>query len=167
MDAKRSKWENMIFMWFGWTDPLIVYIIHRCLVGDPTGKSYGDVAFLEQHNLQANILSETFKIKIWHKHTLMLTYCIVCVCYATVCFCLVVLQVWAPLVGQTAGRRQSLSCCVVMVVGPRCQSGRAVTSESSHRTPSWLGQCSRHECTTSSWSHRSVYVLIFFIFFLQ
>ncbi|XP_072308503.1 saxiphilin-like isoform X1 [Eucyclogobius newberryi] len=29
----------------------------RCLVGDPTGKSYGEVAFLEQHNLQANILS--------------------------------------------------------------------------------------------------------------
>ncbi|XP_023269889.1 saxiphilin-like [Seriola lalandi dorsalis] len=29
----------------------------RCLVGDPSGKSYGDVAFLEQHSLQANILS--------------------------------------------------------------------------------------------------------------
>uniref|UniRef100_A0A3Q1GVE5 Serotransferrin n=1 Tax=Acanthochromis polyacanthus TaxID=80966 RepID=A0A3Q1GVE5_9TELE len=29
----------------------------RCLVGDPSGKSYGDVAFVEQHNLQANILS--------------------------------------------------------------------------------------------------------------
>ncbi|KAM9859647.1 saxiphilin-like [Aulostomus maculatus] len=29
----------------------------RCLVGDPSGKSYGDVAFLEQHNLQDNILS--------------------------------------------------------------------------------------------------------------
>ncbi|XP_034022326.1 melanotransferrin isoform X2 [Thalassophryne amazonica] len=29
----------------------------RCLVGDPSGKSYGDVAFLEQHNLEANILS--------------------------------------------------------------------------------------------------------------
>ncbi|XP_062272256.1 saxiphilin-like [Scomber scombrus] len=29
----------------------------RCLVGDPSGKSYGDVAFLEQRNLQANILS--------------------------------------------------------------------------------------------------------------
>ncbi|XP_034726198.1 melanotransferrin [Etheostoma cragini] len=29
----------------------------RCLVGDPSGKSYGDVAFLEQHNLFANILS--------------------------------------------------------------------------------------------------------------
>ncbi|XP_011492899.2 melanotransferrin isoform X1 [Oryzias latipes] len=29
----------------------------RCLVGDPNGKSYGDVAFLEQHNLLANILS--------------------------------------------------------------------------------------------------------------
>ncbi|XP_041836318.1 saxiphilin isoform X2 [Melanotaenia boesemani] len=29
----------------------------RCLVGDPIGKSYGDVAFLEQYNLQANILS--------------------------------------------------------------------------------------------------------------
>ncbi|KAE8298503.1 Serotransferrin [Larimichthys crocea] len=29
----------------------------RCLVGDPSGKSYGDVAFLEQHNLQANILN--------------------------------------------------------------------------------------------------------------
>lgn len=28
----------------------------RCLVGDPSGKSYGDVAFLEQHNLQDNIL---------------------------------------------------------------------------------------------------------------
>ncbi|KAF7664353.1 hypothetical protein LDENG_00180080 [Lucifuga dentata] len=32
----------------------------RCLVGDPSGKSYGDVAFLEQHNLEANILSELF-----------------------------------------------------------------------------------------------------------
>ncbi|XP_061730358.1 saxiphilin-like [Nerophis ophidion] len=31
----------------------------RCLVGDPRGKSYGDVAFLEQHNLQDNILSLT------------------------------------------------------------------------------------------------------------
>uniref|UniRef100_A0A3Q3FCU5 Serotransferrin n=1 Tax=Kryptolebias marmoratus TaxID=37003 RepID=A0A3Q3FCU5_KRYMA len=29
----------------------------RCLVGDPSGKSYGDVAFLEQHNLHTNILS--------------------------------------------------------------------------------------------------------------
>uniref|UniRef100_A0A8C4NX59 Serotransferrin n=1 Tax=Dicentrarchus labrax TaxID=13489 RepID=A0A8C4NX59_DICLA len=29
----------------------------RCLVGDPSGKSYGDVAFLEQHNLLTNILS--------------------------------------------------------------------------------------------------------------
>ncbi|KAK9528944.1 hypothetical protein VZT92_013071 [Zoarces viviparus] len=29
----------------------------RCLVGDASGKSYGDVAFLEQHNLLANILS--------------------------------------------------------------------------------------------------------------
>ncbi|XP_012728139.2 saxiphilin [Fundulus heteroclitus] len=28
----------------------------RCLVGDQSGKSYGDVAFLEQHNLLANIL---------------------------------------------------------------------------------------------------------------
>ncbi|KAM3622028.1 uncharacterized protein V6R79_019332 [Siganus canaliculatus] len=29
----------------------------RCLVGDPSGKSYGDVAFVEQHSLQSNILS--------------------------------------------------------------------------------------------------------------
>ncbi|XP_029007708.2 saxiphilin-like [Betta splendens] len=29
----------------------------RCLVGHPSVKSFGDVAFLEQHNLQANILS--------------------------------------------------------------------------------------------------------------
>ncbi|XP_059918633.1 saxiphilin-like [Gadus macrocephalus] len=29
----------------------------RCLVGDVSGKSYGDVAFLEQANLEANILS--------------------------------------------------------------------------------------------------------------
>ncbi|XP_076012960.1 saxiphilin-like [Genypterus blacodes] len=29
----------------------------RCLVGDPSGKSIGDVAFLEQQNLEANILS--------------------------------------------------------------------------------------------------------------
>ncbi|MEQ2260378.1 hypothetical protein XENORESO_015313, partial [Xenotaenia resolanae] len=28
----------------------------RCLVGDPSGKSYGDVAFLEHHNLLTNIL---------------------------------------------------------------------------------------------------------------
>lgn len=28
----------------------------RCLVGDPSGKSYGDVAFLEHHNLENNIL---------------------------------------------------------------------------------------------------------------
>uniref|UniRef100_A0A3P8ZC92 Serotransferrin n=1 Tax=Esox lucius TaxID=8010 RepID=A0A3P8ZC92_ESOLU len=29
----------------------------RCLVGDTSRKSYGDVAFLEQHNLESNILS--------------------------------------------------------------------------------------------------------------
>ncbi|KAJ8414069.1 hypothetical protein AAFF_G00066670 [Aldrovandia affinis] len=29
----------------------------RCLVGDPSGKSYGDVAFLEQYNLEDNIQS--------------------------------------------------------------------------------------------------------------
>lgn len=29
----------------------------RCLVGDPSGKTYGDVAFLEQHNLEDNIKS--------------------------------------------------------------------------------------------------------------
>ncbi|XP_056130730.1 saxiphilin-like [Lampris incognitus] len=29
----------------------------RCLVGDVSGKSYGDVAFLEQHSLEINILS--------------------------------------------------------------------------------------------------------------
>ncbi|CAL8335540.1 unnamed protein product [Merluccius merluccius] len=29
----------------------------RCLVGDASGKSYGDVAFLEQHNLETNIIS--------------------------------------------------------------------------------------------------------------
>ncbi|KAF7207852.1 transcript variant X1 [Nothobranchius furzeri] len=29
----------------------------RCLVGDPSGKSYGEVAFLEQHSLHTNILS--------------------------------------------------------------------------------------------------------------
>lgn len=29
----------------------------RCLVGDASGKSYGDVAFLEQHNLERNIQS--------------------------------------------------------------------------------------------------------------
>nr|XP_046165890.1 saxiphilin-like isoform X1 [Oncorhynchus gorbuscha] len=29
----------------------------RCLVGDASGKSYGDVAFVEQHNLESNILS--------------------------------------------------------------------------------------------------------------
>ncbi|KAI1900616.1 hypothetical protein AGOR_G00051760 [Albula goreensis] len=29
----------------------------RCLVGDPSGKSYGDVAFLEHHNLDDNIQS--------------------------------------------------------------------------------------------------------------
>uniref|UniRef100_A0A3B4CKA0 Serotransferrin n=1 Tax=Pygocentrus nattereri TaxID=42514 RepID=A0A3B4CKA0_PYGNA len=27
----------------------------RCLVGDPSGKSYGDVAFMEHHNLEVNI----------------------------------------------------------------------------------------------------------------
>lgn len=35
-------------------------LANRCLVGDPSGKSYGDVAFLEHHNLDANILGETF-----------------------------------------------------------------------------------------------------------
>ncbi|XP_014897919.1 saxiphilin-like isoform X1 [Poecilia latipinna] len=29
----------------------------RCLVGDPSGKSFGDVAFLEHHNLVTNILA--------------------------------------------------------------------------------------------------------------
>ncbi|XP_056293563.1 saxiphilin-like [Pseudoliparis swirei] len=31
--------------------------VPRCLVGDASGESYGDVAFLEQHNLLANILA--------------------------------------------------------------------------------------------------------------
>lgn len=40
-------------------------VIHRCLVGDPSGKSYGDVAFLEQSNLEANILSRILKMKYY------------------------------------------------------------------------------------------------------
>ncbi|XP_076870592.1 saxiphilin-like isoform X2 [Brachyhypopomus gauderio] len=31
----------------------------RCLVGDPSGKSYGDVAFMEHHNLESNIKWQT------------------------------------------------------------------------------------------------------------
>lgn len=31
----------------------------RCLVGDPSSKSYGDVAFMEHHNLESNIECET------------------------------------------------------------------------------------------------------------
>ncbi|GCB80583.1 hypothetical protein scyTo_0016265 [Scyliorhinus torazame] len=30
----------------------------RCLVGNPSGKSFGDVAFLEHHNLMENIESK-------------------------------------------------------------------------------------------------------------
>uniref|UniRef100_A0A8C5HJ70 Serotransferrin n=1 Tax=Gouania willdenowi TaxID=441366 RepID=A0A8C5HJ70_GOUWI len=37
----------------------------RCLVGDPSGKSYGDVAFLEHHNLLTNILSDTGWAEGW------------------------------------------------------------------------------------------------------
>lgn len=33
----------------------------RCLVGDLSGRSYGDVAFLEHHNLLTNILGEVLK----------------------------------------------------------------------------------------------------------
>lgn len=53
----------------GRLSPFSSLVIHRCLVGDPSGKSYGDVAFVEQHSLQANILGEIFIIQIWHEHT--------------------------------------------------------------------------------------------------
>lgn len=146
--------ECLYVIWLNW--PFNASLTtRRCLVGDPSGKSYGDVAFLEQHNLQSNILSDKFKMKFWHEHTLIQTQCVYCV---TLCLLSLVCQVWVPLVGQTGGRRQTLSWCVVTAVGPRCLSGRAATSESSRRTPLWHGQFSRHECMTSSWSLRSAYV---------
>lgn len=150
------RWSEKTFcvICLNWpSNPLLN--IHRCLVGDSSGKNYGDVAFLEQHNLQANILSEIFEtIFTMNTHTHM-QLCTGCLLFR---LCHVGLQVWVPLIGQRGGRQQTLNCCVVMVAGPRCQSGRAATSESSHQTPSWHGPSSQHECTTSSWSHRSAYV---------
>lgn len=61
----------------GSLSPFNSLVIHRCLVGDPNGKSYGDVAFVEQHSLQANILSENFIIQIWHEHTDSYTDCVI------------------------------------------------------------------------------------------
>lgn len=49
-------------------------IIHRCLVGDVSGKSYGDVAFIEHHSLQANILSKIYKRAILKEHAGALLY---------------------------------------------------------------------------------------------
>lgn len=33
-------------------------LVFRCLVGDPSAKSYGDVAFMDHHNLESNIECE-------------------------------------------------------------------------------------------------------------
>lgn len=49
--------------------PFDAVIVHRCLVGDVSGKSYGDVAFIEHHNLQANILSKIYKKTIFLKRS--------------------------------------------------------------------------------------------------
>lgn len=49
-------------------------IVHRCLVGDVSGKSYGDVAFIEHHSLQANILSKIYKRAILKEYTGALLY---------------------------------------------------------------------------------------------
>lgn len=49
-------------------------IVHRCLVGDASGKSYGDVAFIEHHSLQANILSKIYKRAILKEHAGALLY---------------------------------------------------------------------------------------------
>lgn len=46
----------------------------RCLVGDVSGKSYGDVAFIEHHSLQANILSKIYKKAILKEHAGALLY---------------------------------------------------------------------------------------------
>lgn len=70
--------ECLHVIWLNWPfNPSLV--TRRCLVGDPSGKSYGDVAFLEQHNLQSNILSDKFKMKFWHEHTLIQTQYVYCV----------------------------------------------------------------------------------------
>lgn len=70
--------ECLYVIWLNW--PFNASLTtRRCLVGDPSGKSYGDVAFLEQHNLQSNILSDKFKMKFWHEHTLIQTQCVYCV----------------------------------------------------------------------------------------
>lgn len=85
----------------------------------------------------------------------------------TVCLCPLMLQVWAPPVGQMGGRHQTLSCCVGTVAEPHCQSGRAATWGSSHPTPSWHDRCSRHECTTFLWSRRSAYINMMYLVVLN
>lgn len=35
----------------------------RCLVGDPSGKSFGDVAFMEHHNLESNIERKMYTMR--------------------------------------------------------------------------------------------------------
>lgn len=49
-------------------------IVGRCLVGDVSGKSYGDVAFIEHHSLQANILSKIYKRVMLKEQTGVLYY---------------------------------------------------------------------------------------------
>lgn len=40
------------------SDNFLVFFCTRCLVGNPSGRSFGDVAFLEHSNLLQNIESE-------------------------------------------------------------------------------------------------------------
>lgn len=122
-------------------------LTNRCLVGDPSGKSYGDVAFLEHHNLDANILSEMFHT--WGSDRLTLMFCVGLVLPH------VVLQLWTPPAGRRGWAPWTLSCCVPMAAGRRCHNGRAVTLVRFLQTRSWRGPSSQRGCTTSSWSHRS------------
>lgn len=137
MDATTAKWEN-VCMSFGWTDPLTLHLllagvwleirVVKATAMWPSWSSTTCSPTSSVTNLKWSFDMNTH----WYK----LNMFIVLHC----AFCHVVHQVWVPLVGQTGGRRQTLSWCVVTAVGPRCLSGRAATLESSHRTPSWRGQ---------------------------
>lgn len=78
----------------------------RCLVGDSSGKSFGDVAFMEHHNLESNIERKMYALRNVIGINLIGNMCDI-----------FDVQVYTAVAGQRVGSLGTLSCFAAMAVG--------------------------------------------------
>lgn len=92
-------------------------------MGDPTGKSYGDVAFMEHYNLESNIKCENYSHDIFTCRFVFSCNFVVVVedpvtiITYSITLCLSDGQIWKAVAGPRAWLPGILSCCVQMDSG--------------------------------------------------